>query len=355
MAAQVKLLAKGVFFLMFITQSLFAQEQYDFAIYNDGGVGAWEDGVVAFEQFLNWKGVTHNRVTAQDINTVVLKDYYKAIYFPGGYADYYNADINSAGIVNIQNLISDNGAYIGMCAGAEFACDKLVWQGITYNYQLNLFQGKAVGPIDELAVWPANAMVTLTMNQNDEINLFEPEKEDMLYWGGSVFNAYASTTFDTVATFDGFLNKPAIIKFAYGEGRVLLISPHPEIEEDSNRDSVDVAEGLSDNGSDWNFLWTATDWLLGNPLSKPNGLSISQQPYTLNIMIYPNPTNGILNILISNSQKAERVIIYNQIGQSVLNIKPNKNAIDLSSLKKGVYIIEVENSGLKSRKKIVFM
>lgn len=346
---------KKIIFLFLITQSIFAQEQYDFAIYHDGDVGAWEDGVVAFEQFLEWKGVTHNRVTAQDINTIILKDFYKAIYFSGGDADFYNADINSTGILNIQDLIFNNGAYIGICAGAEFACDKFVWQGISYDYPLNLFHGESIGPIDELAVWPDNTMTTLTMNLDDEINQFEPENEDMLYWGGSVFSAYASTNLDTIATFDGFFNRPAIIKLTYGNGRVLLISPHPEIEEDSDRDSTNVAEEFNDNGSDWNFLWTATDWLLGNPLSEPNNLSILSQPYNPNIIIYPNPTKNILNISINNDQKIEKLTIYNLIGQNILEMKSINNTVDLSSFHKGMYIIEVEINGLKIRKRLIII
>ncbi len=344
---------KRILFLLFITQSVFAQKQYDFAIYHDGNVGAWENGVVAFEQFLNWKYVTYNRVTAQDINTTVLKDSYKAIYFPGGDADYYNADINSAGIIHIQNLVSDNGAYIGMCAGAEFACDKLIWQGIEIDYPLNLFQGKAIGPINEIAVWPNYVMATLTMNLEDEINQFEPENEDMLYWGGTVFNPYTGTDIDTIATFDGFFNNTAIIKLTYGTGRVLLISPHPEIEENDDRDSTNVAEELNDNGSDWDFLWTATDWLLGYPLSEPNGLSISLQDDNPNFTAYPNPTSNILNISIDNKQGVGEISIYNQIGQTLLITKSINNTIDLSGLKKGMYIIKIEVNNMRLRKKII--
>ena len=344
---------KKILLLLFITQSIFAQEHYDFAIYHDWNVGAWEDGIVAFEHFLDWKKVTHKRVTAPDINTIVLKNFYTAIYFPGGDADYYHADINSTGIQHIQDLISDDGAYIGMCAGAEFACDKLIWQGFEIDYPLNLFQGEAIGPIDELAVWPNNAMATLSMNLDDEINQFEPPNEDMLYWGGTVFSAYAGVDIDTVATYDSFFNRPAIIKFNYGNGRVLLISPHPEIEEDSSRDGVNVAEELNDNGSDWNFLWTATDWLLGNPLSEPNTSSIPFQDYPLNFTVYPNPTKDILNFSFVNRQKIEKLTIYNLIGQDLLVTKSVNNTIDLSSFQNGIYIIELEINNVRFRKKIV--
>jgi len=216
-----------------------------------------------------------------------------------------------------------------------------------------LFQGEAVGPIDELAVWPDYAMATLSMNHNDEINQFEPENEDVLYWGGTVFNANAGTDIDTIATFDGFFNRSAIIKFAYGNGRVLLISPHPEIEEDSIRDGVNVAEELDDNGSDWNFLWTATDWLLGNPLSNPNALSIPLQEYNLNFTVYPNPAKDVLNISFENIQKIEKLTIYNQLGQGLLVTKSVNNTIDLSSFQNGVYVIEVDFNTVKLRRKII--
>ena len=344
---------KYILIFLFITQSIFAQEQYDFAIYHDGDIGAWEDGIIAFEHFLDWKEISHQRVTAQTINTTVLKDFYKAIYFPGGDADYYNADINSTGIQHIQDLISNNGAYIGMCAGAEFACDKLIWQGFEIDYPLDLFQGEAIGPIDELAIWPDYTMTTVTMNLESEINQFEPENEDILYWGGTTFSPYVGTNIDTIATFDGFFNHPAMIKFSYGTGRVLLISPHPEIEEDSNRDGVNVAEELNDNGSDWFFLWTATDWLLGNPLSEPNITFIPLSNNKLSILIYPNPAKNVLNISFVNQQKNLNLKVFNQVGDEVLISKSVGNTIDLTGFHIGIYIFEFEVNNTKLREKII--
>ncbi len=340
-------------FLALLIQSLLVQGQYDFAVYHDGNVGAWEDDVIAFEHFLDWKGITHNRVTAQDINTIVLKDFYTAIFFPGGDADYFNADINATGIQHIRDLVSDGGAYIGMCAGAEFACDKLIWQGYTIDYPLDLFQGEAVGPIDQLAVWPDYTMTTLTMNLNDEINQFEPVTEDMLYWGGSVFQPYANTNVDTVATYNGLLNNLAIIKFNYGTGRVLLISPHPEIEEDSSRDGVNVAEELNDNGSDWNFLWTATDWLLGNPISAPNLSLIQTHTGNYHITIYPNPAKDVLNISTGIHQKIDNITVLNQSGQNIFETKATHQPIDLTGFQNGMYIVEIVIGKTKIRKKLL--
>ena len=332
--------------ILLLTQSLWAQTHYDFAIYHDGNVGAWEDGIVAFEHFLDWKGATHHRVSASTINNIEIKNYYSAIYFPGGNPDYYRFDINANGIRHIKNLILNNGAYIGMCAGADFASDKLIWKGTVIDYPLDLFMGESVGPMDQLAVWPNYAMTNLTMNLQDEINQFEPSHESMLYWGGGYFKAYAGTNMDVVATYDGYYNKPAIIKFRYGTGRVLLIGTHPEIEEDSTNDGVNVAEELDDNGSDWNFLWTATDWLLGNTISQPPTLSI-QEPFenlygSPSLRIYPNPAINELYLSFKDTTIIETITIYNQWGQEVFYSNTVIKDFDLTNYSNGMYIMKIK-------------
>jgi hypothetical protein len=50
--------------------------------------------------------------------------------------------------------------------------------------------------------------------------------------------------------------------FEYGLGRVFLISLHPEIEEDSDRDSVSFGDSFDDQGSDWELMRGAVLWCL---------------------------------------------------------------------------------------------
>jgi len=324
------------------TQICFSQ-QYDFAIYNDNDVGAWEEGIVAFEQFLDWKGITHNRVDALEINTSTLKDTYSGIYFPGGWAYNYKTDINPDGIANIRDLVADSGAYIGICAGAYFACDTVVWNGISYNYPLKLYDGKSIGPINELAIWPNYAITTLSMNAGNEINQFEPPTEDMLYYGGSWFMPYFSATDNTVATYDSFFDKTAITNFTYGNGRVLLIGTHPEIEEDLDRDSTDFAQELNDNGSDWNFLWSATDWVLNLPITSPNAQFEGEIPANkTEISIFPNPTSQFINIYLNEGIKGETLSIFNMNGKQIFQ-STFKESIDVSGFPKGMYFVKIKS------------
>jgi len=343
--------ASLVLFLLIHFNPLIIKGQAAIAIYDDQGV--WEEGVMAFEQFLNWKGITHQRITAYEINTDTLTQRFKAIYFPGGNAADYQASIDSAGIEHMQQMVTNGGAYIGICAGAYFACDTVKWQGDSFDYPLNLFHGNGIGPIDRLATWPDYDMTMLSMNLNNSINRFEPTKEAMLYWGGAVFEPAPETKMDTLATYDDFNERPAMVNFDYGKGRVLLIGPHPEIEEDSDRDSTNTAKELNDLGSDWNFLWTATDWLLGNPLTHTDLSSVSNQIQNSQLILYPNPTKGILRIKLSRGYQTKRIIIFDQNGKIFRNQQLTNPIINLSSFHNGIYFIKIETTQNKTLTRIL--
>ena len=237
------------------------------AVYN--GPGAWAEGIQSFEKFCDWKGITHEQVTPIDVNTIVLKDYYQGIFMPGGDAYYYKLSIDSAGLQHIRDLVSGGGFYMGMCAGSYFACDSIEWEGGIYDYQLELFNGFARGAIDAIAPWPDYVMTEITMNMNNPINVYSSGHETILYYGGPYYEPKASQSMDTLGTWDAWYNLPAMINFTYGNGRVFFSGPHPETEEDSQRDGNDFADSYADNGSDWPFLWSVVDWLMKKPITDP--------------------------------------------------------------------------------------
>jgi len=73
------------------------------------------------------------------------------------------------------------------------------------------------------------------------------------------------------------------------------------------------------------------------------------------VVIYPNPTNGIFNI---DFKKVNAIAIFNTMGINIYNEK-NENEtngiknIDLSSFAKGVYIIRVSNEKGSSNHKLI--
>ena len=315
----------NLLFLILIVQPLRAQERTDIAIYTDDGVGTWPDGIIAFEQFLDWKGITHQRITAPQINTGDLSQDFKAIYFPGGYAWYYKAAFNEDGLNNIRNLVSGGGGYIGMCAGAYFACDSVDWEedGVL-DYPLDLFDGVGRGAINAIAPWDNYTMTTINLNPANPINQYSAPQEVTLYYGGPVFDPHHGVDLDTTATWDAYFDLPAIINFNYEQGRVLLIGPHPEIEEDHDRDSTDFAQELDDEGSEWPWLWSAVDWLLGDPITTPPVSGIDKrktkalpQNYHL-FQNFPNPFNSTTRLFYKLEQSSTVTLtVYNALGQQV--------------------------------------
>jgi glutamine amidotransferase-like uncharacterized protein len=343
---------KGYLFLLifFFAGVTITNADSEIAIYAD--YGAWADGVSAFEQFLDWKGVSHERITALQINTETLVGKFQAICFPGGYAFYYKAALTATGLQNIRDLVQSGNGYIGFCAGAYFACDSVDWEedGLL-DYPLNLFDGVASGAIDNIAAWDSYAMTIARMNPRHPVNQFEPEFETMLYYGGPWFRTHLGFSCDTVAAYTAFFDYPAVVTSLYGNGRVLLIGPHPEIEEDDNRDSVAFADELDDQGSDWPFLWSATDWLLGRPITYPTpsflenqklaviaeGLTLSQN--------YPNPFNASTMIRFSLKTDPTAFMelgVYNLLGQKIAALVSGQQAggqvqWDAGNLPGGVY------------------
>jgi hypothetical protein len=74
------------------------------------------------------------------------------------------------------------------------------------------------------------------------------------------------------------------------------------------------------------------------------------------INIYPNPTTGVLSIKFnSDSNVLTDINIINLLGQRVLNISnPQSNIIDLSSLSKGIYMVQCQfNTGTITKKIVI--
>jgi hypothetical protein len=67
------------------------------------------------------------------------------------------------------------------------------------------------------------------------------------------------------------------------------------------------------------------------------------------ILIYPNPTPGIINIMAKNNIK---VNIINLLGEIILTVE-NQNQIDLSQYSNGIYTLDILYNNLKIQHKVI--
>jgi hypothetical protein len=103
---------------------------------------------------------------------------------------------------------------------------------------------------------------------------------------------------------------------------------------------------------------TKLNWIFGataNPvdfgtlvLKGSTGIDPTPAGNGLNLLVYPNPANGILNI---SANEISGIEIYNTLGSKVysdLNVKPKTARIDVSEFAKGNYILRVTDRKGKS-------
>jgi len=318
---------------------------------------AWNEGLIATEHFLDWKGLNYERIDYADINSGNLQNF-DFLIFPGtsAYAILDNY-ITEAGRQNIRDFISNGGGYFGLCGGAMYACDSLHYNGNHYNLQLDLFQGSVFGVLTTIS--NSYDMTTFTMNQDNEICTYLPVSMSIMYAGGSDFTPYAETEVEIIATYDEYLGQPAMINFPYGDGRVVLMGPHPEFEEDSFRDGVAFGDNLQDLGSDWGLLWSAVDWIQGNAVTDTTMIATDDSYIPQNepsLKIFPNPFNPQTNISCNITEEGiYNLEIYNLKGQLVKTLfhgfleKGEQSFIwngfdnDNKTLSSGIYLTKIDN------------
>lgn len=72
-----------------------------------------------------------------------------------------------------------------------------------------------------------------------------------------------------------------------------------------------------------------------------------------NITIYPNPAKKELFILSENEISVNEVNIFNQLGLKLLHEAGNTDKINISTLRPGIYIIEIITENIKIRKNLI--
>jgi hypothetical protein len=81
-------------------------------------------------------------------------------------------------------------------------------------------------------------------------------------------------------------------------------------------------------------------------------LSVKQNQIS-GLSVYPNPVSKGTLYITSNSSNSKTVSVYDILGKQVLNAKTSNNAVNVSSLKGGAYIVKITEDGKTDTRKLI--
>ena len=240
------------------------------ACYN--GEGVMEDDLVILPNLVKWMGYEYSEVSGRDIKRGVLRNF-DVLILPGGNGPLYWNDLGKQGKEAIQDFVYQGGGYFGICEGAYRAFEYAVWIDAPENLVLNnpdsflgLISAVAWGPVFEVAERPDPGWGMAAIDIVDNIHPItdsHPERFTMYYLGGCYLVPSNEGEFTILGVYNA-TGEPAIASCDYWQGRVFITGPHPEFEEDDDRDGIKFYEpidGSWDPESDWPLLRDAVMWL----------------------------------------------------------------------------------------------
>ena len=228
-------------------------------VYADSGAAV--SCVTAAKKMFEWMG---HEVFLMDADFINHKDiqHINIFYFPGGSPVPYMRNITYDGREKIRRRIEAGSGYIGTCAGGIYAAEIQTWHGRTYSAGLlGVFPGTAAGPIPQIYQHPDIGMCQVNLNRPHQITRSDPDSLWIMFYNGPYFIPDEASMVDTIGTYE-ITGQVALVACEYGKGRVFLTGPHPEWEEDDDRDGVSYFEKFDDMGSDWTLMQHAVRWCL---------------------------------------------------------------------------------------------
>lgn len=223
-------------------------------IYN--GQGSWYESVEAIKNFLDAYAIEWKVFDEEDAVNLDLKDHFDLLWFPGGFAAEYKNYI--ADHSKIINFVKEGGSFVGSCAGAYYAADILRWDGTDYAYPLRLFDGKATGPLYGQIAW--GEIGTMILEAEHPANRGFNTEINMYYFDGPYFDSYEEDSIVVLARYETN-QEPAVIAGSSGDGKYLLLGPHPEIGGYTAQDQDFNLDGRE--GAKWPWLYAALEWFAG--------------------------------------------------------------------------------------------
>ncbi|MFK5891219.1 MAG: T9SS type A sorting domain-containing protein [Flavobacteriaceae bacterium] len=112
-----------------------------------------------------------------------------------------------------------------------------------------------------------------------------------------------------------------------------------------------LAEIIVDDVAYASTNWTNVD--AGITFSTAGTLGVEEAILNSKIVVYPNPTQGLLNVQLSSEYTIENLSIYSVMGKQLKFYNSVQRVIDLHNLSKGVYFIRIKTDKGTLTKKII--
>ncbi|MEM6551704.1 MAG: BPL-N domain-containing protein [Planctomycetota bacterium] len=179
-------------------------------------------------------GFACTRVSPEDIqNGMLVSGDFDALILPGGSGSGQAKRLGEDGAQNIKDFVAGGGGYVGICAGAYLASSHYTWS-------LNLINAKVL----DTKHWNRGTGPTiLDFTPEGRAALDQRSSQAEVYYGQGPLLAPGDhpdlPAYETLATYATEIAKKgaptgvmigttAIARAPYGQGRVMLYSPHPE-------------------------------------------------------------------------------------------------------------------------------
>jgi glutamine amidotransferase-like uncharacterized protein len=175
---------------------------------------------------------------------------------PGGASRYVADKLDGEGNDRIRDYVARGGFYLGICAGAYYACRRTDWRAgkwdeIRTDNELAFYPGTAVGPISSFVRETADGSDTTA-----QLATLRTEIGDVypcLYWGGPIFRPdelETTASWRVLARYtEGVADgEAAVVLGSYGRGHYLLLGVHLEIDQarlDLMRFTAAAIQGLT--------------------------------------------------------------------------------------------------------------
>ena len=206
-----------------------APEKTWVALYDAGGTGG--RGASCVERILRAGGMQVVRVGPEEIAAGALAQFDVAVV-PGGSASKEAAALGNQGRDRLRRFVENGGGYVGICAGG-YLCTA------GFDWSLKILDARTASPLWRRGVGTVKIELTPEGRRilGDRGGLL-----DVHYASGPIITRAAGGSlpdYEVLAVFRTELakngtpaglmtNSPAIAVGRYGQGRVVLVSPHPE-------------------------------------------------------------------------------------------------------------------------------